>query len=161
MRALVWISEGSWEACVDRTRETLASDAEVTLLHVAAADAERLASEPLAERLGRHRPPPPGPAVRELSEAEAQELLAAARARLRRAARTLSLHGRAERVVVQAAADADLLVLAREGHPRLGPGSLGPRARFVVDHAPCEVLLVWPARPEAGVDSIHWPRHMR
>jgi len=39
----------------------------------------------------------------------------------------------------------DILVLARDGdHTRLGPRSLGPAARFVVDHAPCRVLLIWP-----------------
>ncbi|MGH2873659.1 MAG: universal stress protein [Solirubrobacteraceae bacterium] len=160
MRALVWISESSWELCADRARELLAADAEVTLLHVAAGDAERLAADPVPERLGRHRPPPPGPAIRELSEAGAQELLKSARQRLRRDARTLSLHGRVERLVVQTAAGADLLLLARDGQPRPGPGSLGPRTRFVVDHAPCAVLLVWPGAPPS-VDSIPWPRHLR
>ena len=45
-----------------------------------------------------------------------------------------------------AAADGmDVLVLARDGdHAHLGPRSLGPAARFVVDHAPCRVLLIWP-----------------
>jgi hypothetical protein len=39
----------------------------------------------------------------------------------------------------------DILVLARDGdRERLGPHSLGPAARFVVDHAPCRVLLIWP-----------------
>ena len=53
--------------------------------------------------------------------------------------------GRVEREVVAAAEDADLLVLARDGdHSRLGPRSLGPAVRFVVDHAPCRVLLIWP-----------------
>jgi hypothetical protein len=38
----------------------------------------------------------------------------------------------------------DLLVLARDGdRSRPGPHSLGPAARFAVDHAPCRVLLVW------------------
>ena len=50
-----------------------------------------------------------------------------------------------ERVVVEAAADADVLVLARDGDRlRPGPHSLGPPARYVVVHAPCRVLLVWP-----------------
>ncbi len=161
MRVLVWISESSWPACVDLARESLDPGAELTLLHVAAGDAERLAEGPLPERLGRHRrPAPPGPPVRELGEAEAQALLAAARERLGRPAETLSLHGRVERLVVQTAAGADLLLLARDGHPRLGPPSLGPRARFVVDHAPCAVLLVWPQGPPA-LETIHWPRHLR
>jgi hypothetical protein len=39
----------------------------------------------------------------------------------------------------------DILVLARDGdRERLGPRSVGPAARFVVDHAPCRVLLIWP-----------------
>jgi nucleotide-binding universal stress UspA family protein len=50
-----------------------------------------------------------------------------------------------EREVVEAAGQADLLVLARDGdRERPGPKSLGPPPRFVVDHAPCGVLLVWP-----------------
>ena len=53
--------------------------------------------------------------------------------------------GASEREVVAAAEGADLLVLARDGDDtRLGPKSLGPASRFVVDHAPCPVLLVWP-----------------
>jgi hypothetical protein len=39
-------------------------------------------------------------------------------------------------------------VLARDGdRTRLGPHSLGPHSRFIVDHAPCPVLLVWPEPP--------------
>jgi hypothetical protein len=53
-----------------------------------------------------------------------------------------------EREVLAAAEDADLLVLARDGeHDRLGPRSLGHATRFVVDHAPCAVLLVWADTP--------------
>jgi len=41
---------------------------------------------------------------------------------------------------------------ARAGdRSRLGPKSLGRATRFVVDHAACPVLLVWPdAAPEVG-----------
>jgi hypothetical protein len=36
-------------------------------------------------------------------------------------------------------------VAARDGdRDHVGPGSLGYITRFVVDHAPCTVLLVWP-----------------
>jgi nucleotide-binding universal stress UspA family protein len=59
-----------------------------------------------------------------------------------------------ERLVVEAAEGADLLVVARDGdRSRLGPASLGPATRFVVDHAPCPVLLVWPEQTPA-VGSI-------
>jgi hypothetical protein len=65
--------------------------------------------------------------------------------------------GRVERQVVQAAADADLLICARDGdRGRLGPHSLGPATRFAVDHAPCAGLVVWP-EPAPGVESIPPP----
>jgi nucleotide-binding universal stress UspA family protein len=70
--------------------------------------------------------------------------------RLGRPARTVAARGHVEHEVVRAAEDADMLVLARDGgHARPGPHSLGPAARFVVDHAPCRVLLVWPDAPPA------------
>ena len=40
MRAIVWIAEGTWEACVDQTVALLPEDAEITLLHVAPQDVE-------------------------------------------------------------------------------------------------------------------------
>ena len=46
MRALIWITEASWKVCVDRARELLPADAEVTILHVAASDVEQLAEHP-------------------------------------------------------------------------------------------------------------------
>jgi nucleotide-binding universal stress UspA family protein len=53
--------------------------------------------------------------------------------------------GRIEREVVAATESADLLILARDGdRTHLGPHSLGPASRFVVDHALCPLLLVWP-----------------
>jgi nucleotide-binding universal stress UspA family protein len=50
--------------------------------------------------------------------------------------------------VVATAERADLLIIARDGDlTHLGHKSLGPVSRFVVDHAPCPVLLVWPETP--------------
>jgi hypothetical protein len=61
--------------------------------------------------------------------------------------------------VVAASADADLLVVARDGdRTRLGPKSLGKITRFVVDHAACPVLLVWP-EPAPDVATIPPPPH--
>jgi len=91
-----------------------------------------------------------------IAEGEADALLAEARARLGRSAQTSSRRGRVEREVVAAVEGVDLLVLARDGEPRLGPKSLGKHVRFVVDHAPCEVLLVWPESPP-GIDTIPPP----
>ncbi|MFD8655769.1 universal stress protein, partial [Streptomyces mirabilis] len=80
--------------------------------------------------------------------------------------------GRTEREVVAAAEGADLLMVARDGdRARLGPHSLGRAGRFVVDHAPCPVLLIWPEAtpavttipppPPHSPDPPHPPRHPR
>jgi nucleotide-binding universal stress UspA family protein len=67
-------------------------------------------------------------------------------------AEILERQGRPEREIVNGAAEwrADLLVICPRaqygGPPSLGPKSVGHVARFVLDHAPCPVLLV---RPEA------------
>jgi nucleotide-binding universal stress UspA family protein len=153
MRALVWIVDDTWEATVDEAAAFLPADAEVTLLHVAPTDVESVAHGARHGLLGRprHHPhgPPPEP-LRQISDEAAETLLAAARERLGRDAITERRRGRVEREVVAAADDADVLVLARDGdRTRPGPHSLGPAARFVVDHATCRVLLVWatPGRP--------------
>ncbi|MGA8720300.1 MAG: hypothetical protein WB557_19990, partial [Solirubrobacteraceae bacterium] len=90
MRAVVWISEDTWEACVDQARAFLPESAEVTLLHVAPTDLEEMASHPGPRLLGRHPPPPPGPPLRAIAEEEAQALLAEAEARFARPAQTMA-----------------------------------------------------------------------
>jgi nucleotide-binding universal stress UspA family protein len=146
MRALVWIIEDTWQATIDDAKALLPSDAEITLLHVASTEPETVARAARRGLLGRHPPPPPAPQeLRTISEQAAQELLAEAQARLGRSATLQSRRGRVEREVVATAELADLLVLARDGdRERLGPRSLGPATRFVIDHAPCRVLLIWP-----------------
>jgi nucleotide-binding universal stress UspA family protein len=144
MRALVWIAEDTWEASVDAAAAVVPDDAEITLLHVAPSDVEAVAAGGRAGLLGRRPPPPPGPPLRAISEEAARALLERAAERLPRPAAAVTRRGRVEREVVEAAAEADVLVLARDGDPRrAGPKSLGPAGRFVVDHAPCAVLLVW------------------
>jgi nucleotide-binding universal stress UspA family protein len=166
MRALVWIVEDTWEATVAEAAAFLPADAQVTLLHVAPSDVETLAEGSRQGLLGRrHRPAhePPAP-LRAISDEAAQALLAEARERFGRDADVEGRRGRVEREVVAAAQGMDILVLARDGdHARLGPHSLGPPARFVVDHAPCRVLLVWADAPP-DVDTIppppkHPPEH--
>jgi nucleotide-binding universal stress UspA family protein len=125
-RVLVWVTPTGWEACVDAARDR----GEVTLLQVSDAGPEP------GGLLGRHRPPRPPVAADD-------ELLAAAEERLGGRAERLTVAGRPEHAVVEAAAGFDLLVLSRT-NLRPGPHSLGHATRFVVDHAPCAVLLVWP-----------------
>lgn len=156
MRVLVWVAEGTWPACVDAAKRSGGED--VTLLHVTSEDVAAAAHGAFAGLLGRggHQPDP-GALVESLAAGAATELLAAAEDRLGRPARRRQVRGRVERLVVEAAADADLLICARDGdRSRLGPHSLGPATRFAVDHAPCAVLLVWP-EPAPGVESIPPP----
>lgn len=147
INAVIWINEGTWEACVDQARALLPGDANVTLVHIAPGDVEELVGGH-DRLLGRHPPPPQGPPPRAVAAEEAAALLAAARDRLGRPAELVPRRGRVERELLDACATADLVVLARDGAHHEGPKSIGPRARFVLDHAPCQLLLVWPEYAE-------------
>ncbi|QCX81448.1 Universal stress protein family protein [Streptomyces sp. YIM 121038] len=154
MTVIAWIAEGTWPTCVDAVRAHAPAPADVVLLHVTGAEAPGAAHGAYAGLLGRARPDrDPGTAVEHLAAASAERLLTAAADRLGRPCTRVERVGRAEREVVAAAEGADLLVLARDGdRSRLGPRSLGPASRFIVDHAPCPVLLVWPeATPGAAL----------
>lgn len=96
------------------------------------------------------RASPDAPRLERMQQAEdeaAQEILVEAHA-LYPDAETLYRRGQPERVIVNYAAEwnADLVVLCprslQSDGPIIGPKSIGHIARFVVDHAPCPVLLV-------------------
>ena len=155
MKILVWVADGVWESAVDQARSIAPANAEFTLVHVVADDVGEVAKGAFASLLGR-RYSAGGDIDQELS-GSSEAVLASARERLGRPADVVSRRGRLEREIVAAAEDADLLVLARDGdRSRLGPRSLGPATRFVVDHSPCPVLLVWPERAP-GVGTIPPP----
>jgi nucleotide-binding universal stress UspA family protein len=158
MTVIIWISEGTWQATVDAARAHAPAATELTLLHVTSGDVAEAAHGAFAGLLGRDRPGrDPGRQVEALAQAAATELLDAAAERLGRPATRLERRGRVEREVVRAADGADLLICARDGdRSHLGPRSLGPATRFVIDHAPCPVLLVWPG-PAPGADSLPPP----
>jgi hypothetical protein len=146
VRAVVWIVEGTWETTVDAAAALLPPDAGIELLHVAF-DAETFVRAGRRGVLGRHPHRVGGSESRDLvstaSEEEAAGLLADAAERLGRDATRLARRGRAEDEVLDAARDADILILARGGEPdHLGPKSVGHAERFVLDHAACAVLLV-------------------
>jgi nucleotide-binding universal stress UspA family protein len=144
VRIVVWVAEGTWEACVDTARGLPATD--VMLVHVIDRDTVESVGGARAGLLGRGLPDDASTLA--ALTASQTRLLDAAEARLGRTARRDARHGRPEREVVAACTGADLVVLARDGdHTRLGPRSIGPHTRFVVDHAPCQVLLVWPDTP--------------
>jgi nucleotide-binding universal stress UspA family protein len=157
MRIGIWVTEGAWPAAVDAVAEWPDRSAEVVLLHVAGGGIEDTVSGAFSGLWGRGRRN--DPAVRLAAEAQtaSSDLLDRAAARLGRDCRRRSLTGRPERAVTEAAESLDLLVVARDGDlSRLGPRSLGPDTRFVVDHAPCRVLLVWPGSAP-GLGSIPPP----
>jgi nucleotide-binding universal stress UspA family protein len=103
------------------------------------------------------RPPgPPPPREQEMRQAEiasAQDILDEG---LRQfpGAEAFQRQGRPEREIVNTAAEwqADLVIICPRaeygGRHNVGPKSVGHVARFVVDHAPCPVLLVRPLTRE-------------
>ena len=99
------------------------------------------------ERFLRGPHPPRHEQMRQAEVASAQDILDEGLRYLTGAER-LQRTGRPEREIVQCAAEwnADLIVICPRspllGEPVLGPKSVGHVARFVLDHAPCPVLLV-------------------
>jgi nucleotide-binding universal stress UspA family protein len=137
---MVWINPAAaWESAVDAAAGLVCE--EVVLLLVTEDAAEHDAFTGLLGPAGHE----PGEAFSGVEEEQAAALFDEAEVRIRRPVRRLWERGTAEREVVAAASGADLLVCVRDGAPGApGPASLGPVTRFVVDHAPCGVLLVWP-----------------
>ncbi|HEX5347759.1 MAG TPA: universal stress protein [Pseudonocardiaceae bacterium] len=158
MAVLIWVVEGSWPACVDAAGRLGWSGDRVMLIYVREAEVTAAVAGAYAGLFGRGRPArDPSQRLTEASISVAEELLDAAEARLGRPAQRLIRTGRVEREVVAAATGVDMLIVARDGDlSRLGPRSLGRHTRFVVDHAPCPVLLVWP-RIAPSVESIPPP----
>ncbi|WP_030808621.1 MULTISPECIES: universal stress protein [unclassified Streptomyces] len=158
MKVIAWITEGTWPAGIDATRTHAPDGAAIVLLHVTPADVPGAAHGAFAGLLGRGHPErDPGTRLEHLAAASADQLLAQAEQRLGRPCTRVERTGRVEREVVAAAEGADLLVLARDGdRTHLGPRSLGPASRFIVDHAPCPVLLVWP-EPAPGIATMPPP----
>lgn len=146
-QVLVWVTEGTWRAAIDAARSAAPADAEVTLLHVVPDELTEAAHGAYLGLFGRgQHVRDPAERVAEAAGQAAAGLLDAAAERLGRPCEKIQEHGHPERIVVSAAAHAALLIVARDGDVgRLGPKSLGKEARFVVDHARCPVLLVWPA----------------
>jgi nucleotide-binding universal stress UspA family protein len=163
MRVIVWLVDESWEATIDAAAGLIPGSADTTLLYVVDQEVSEIAHGAFAGLLGRGRSErDPGRRADEESERAADELLGRAAERLGRPARRLVRAGRRiEHEVVDVCADADLLVLARDGErSRVGPRSLGRAGRFVVDHAPTGVLLVW-AAPRSEISVQRPPPHER
>ncbi|MFT4296804.1 MAG: universal stress protein [Micropruina sp.] len=157
MRIAVWVTEGTWPACVDAARELAGStDAEFILIHVRE-ESGGPADPGFGSLIGRGRRRHADQELRRLSEEAAGTMLARAARRLGAEPQVRLESGFPERVVTALAAQVDYLIVGRDGdRSRLGPASLGRHTRFVIDHAPCRVLLIWPG-DVPGLGSIPPP----
>ena len=150
MRVLCAIGVRGGAYLAQRTAARICGEAEWLLLHVI-----DVGPRGELERIGPpHRPPRPHPPhERELDRGEEvggedalKEALDALQA-LGLGAEMRLERGRPNEVIVEVAQrmNADLIAIqAREraGHPRQGPMPMGHTARFILDHAPCDVLLL-------------------
>jgi nucleotide-binding universal stress UspA family protein len=150
MRVLCAIGIRGGAELVRRTVARICADAEWHLLHVI-----DVGPRDDLERFGPpHRPPRPRPPHEsELDRAEdvsgedaLKEALDALQA-LGLQAETRLERGRPNQVIVEVAqrVNADLIAIQaqeRAAHPRQGPVPVGHTARSILDHAPCDVLLL-------------------
>jgi nucleotide-binding universal stress UspA family protein len=149
MRVLCCL-DGTNVGQVSKATEILSADQPLTLGIIYVIDTgPRKDIEHTRERFFRPTGPP-GPREHEMRQAEhgAAEDILNEGLRYLPNAETLQRQGRPEREIVNIAAEwqADLVILCPRaeygGKPTIGPKSVGHVARFVVDHAPCPVLLV-------------------
>jgi len=156
MRVLGCLDGSNGELIGNAVQMFTTSDEPLTIALLAVIDAgPRQDIDRMRERFWR----PPmhhQPVTAEMLAAEtaaAQETLNAGLA-YAKAAETLVRQGRPELEIVNAAAEwrAEVIVIgARTEYgepPHIGPHSVGHVARFVLDHAPCPVLLVRPLARE-------------
>ncbi len=153
-RVLVCVAGAETPGFWTHVRDLLPPDAAVDLFHVI----DDAAARELEMRVFRRPGHPPPRTLDERARAAEQR---GSDAILDDAARALGLaadvavgRGRPEQEIVRRAIEGDaalVIVASRPGEDATEPGphSLGHVARFVVDHAPCPVLVVrlTPARP--------------
>lgn len=163
MTVIVWLTEATWPACVDAARTYTPDGADIVLLHVTPAEIPIAAHGAYAGLLGRARPNrDPGTQLEQLAADAAEQLLQAAAQRLGRPCTRATRTGRLEREVLAAAQGAELLILARDGdRTRLGPKSISLASQFILDHAPTQVLLVWPPPAPGPATMPPPPPHHR
>ncbi len=152
MHVLCAVGQRGGPQLVRRVVEMLFAGSELLLLHVV----DTGPRHDLKHLIGSLRHGPAGASERE-SELHAAEESAgkAALAETQEAAqaagfsaRTSLAWGRPEEIILQLAESENVSLICiraregAEGHPHIGPASVGHTARFVLDHAPCDVLLL-------------------
>jgi nucleotide-binding universal stress UspA family protein len=164
VRITVWLAPSTWVAGL--TPLVNYPNAEITLMCVVDAGVNAAVRGGYTGLLGRGKwGRPPTESTNLVQAAAATALLDEAEKRIGRATtRRIVTSEHPEREVVAACADTDLLVLVRDGDKhRLGPRSLGRATRFVLDHAPCQILLIWAeAAPSiATIPPLPAPERLR
>jgi nucleotide-binding universal stress UspA family protein len=149
MRILCCLDGTNVEA-VSGATEMVSKDLVVAIIYVVD-QGPRQEIEHTRERF--FRPPACPPArerqIREVEQSSAREIVDEG-LRYLPGAEVFQREGRPEREIVNAAAEwrADLIIICPRAEYRdkrqIGPKSVGHVARFVLDHAPCPVLLVRP-----------------
>jgi nucleotide-binding universal stress UspA family protein len=154
MRLVCAIGQRGGPELIQRMTKIIGNEAECLFLHVIDTrprrDLEDYLRGPL-HRLPHHHKPAREEAAKAAEETAGQlaieETLETAQKVGLKVSSSIK-QGRPEEIIVQAAQEinADLIVMwAREGaigRPPIGPASIGHIARFVLDHAPCDVLLL-------------------
>lgn len=154
MKILCAIGQQGGPEIIQRMREEIGSQHDLYILHVINTGPRRELEAFLRGPGPHHRSPPPPGQERRIDEAEmtaGQAILDEARQQAEQlgfAVQGNLQRGRPEQVILETAAqlDCDLIVIRNsegsQGRPSLGPESVGHTARFVLDHAPCDVLLL-------------------
>ena len=169
MRVICAIGQKGGPELVKRLTGIVGDQAECLLLHVIDTgprhDLEDYLRGPLHRRPD-HGEPPHGAVVKAAEETAGRAAIEEAMAAAQQAglkAETSVKEGKPEDIIVQVARDvqAALVVIWADegaaGHPHIGPASVGQTARFVIDHAPCDVLLLRGARNKsAGTPQDAW-----
>jgi nucleotide-binding universal stress UspA family protein len=155
MNILCAIGLQGGQEIIRRVLEVIGAQQKLYLLHVIDTGPRHTLEEYLHRPGPLRRPPPPPPGrERPIDQAELVAGNAAmdeARQEAERAGfhfQSELLHGKPEQVIVQMAntLGCQLIVIQAsqglQGRPHIGPESVGHIARFVLDHAPCDVLLL-------------------
>jgi nucleotide-binding universal stress UspA family protein len=166
MNVLCAIGLQGGQEVIRRVLGVIGAQHDLCLLHVIDTGPRHTLEEYLRGPSPLHRPPPPGPGPlqhpppppprreRPIDEAElaaGNTALEEARQEAERAGfhfQTEMVHGRPEQVIIQMAQTWGCQLVAIQasrgthGRPHIGPKSVGHIARFVLDHAPCDVLLL-------------------
>jgi nucleotide-binding universal stress UspA family protein len=153
MRILCAVGQQGGEEIIQRLAGIFPKETEIVLLHVIDSGPRR-GLEAYLGRAGQMRPGGRESLNEQLNAAEetaGQSIIAEARQAAEEAGFLVTTRierGNPEHEIVRQASEQGCrLVVIRaiegsQGRPQIGPASVGHTARFVLDHAPCDVLLL-------------------